>query len=50
MEAYKNDKRIIRGGCYVNTGYGAPASNRYEQEPTYTNNYIGFRIALYLEN
>ena len=50
MEACKNDKRIMRGGCYLNTGYGAPASNRYEKEPSYANEYIGFRIALYLNN
>ena len=50
METCKNDKRIMRGGCYLNTGYGAPASNRYEKEPSYANEYIGFRIALYLNN
>lgn len=50
MEAGKNTSRISRGGGYSSYGSGGPASNRHKYNPNESNDNVGFRIALYLNN
>ena len=49
MEACNTEKRIARGGDYGNdSGLRIPASNRNDFDVSYSVDWIGFRIALYL--
>lgn len=48
MEASGSAYRVNRGGIYSNDGSDGPASYRVDSHPNYSNNLIGFRLALYL--
>ena len=48
MESYSSDIRVSRGGRYVYSDSYFPASSRNGGIPDYTNDGIGFRVALYL--
>ena len=51
MESYGTNNRVIRGGSYNSSGYGFPASFRDIGSPSYhSNDHIGFRVTLYLNN
>ena len=50
MESYGTGVRIRRGGSYGYTGSYYPASFRYSNTPSDNTSYVGFRIALYLNN
>ena len=48
MEACNTDGRVGRGGNYVYTGSVYPVTYRYYYSPNSSDNYIGFRVALYV--
>ena len=48
MEACGTDGRVGRGGCYYISGGDYPASNRSYNIPVYSDNFVGFRVTLYL--
>ena len=48
MEAYITGNRVSRGGNYYDTGSDSPVTYRNNNNPGYSNNYIGFRVALYV--
>ena len=48
MEAGNSTNRVNRGGDYSYSGSNYPASDRYRSYPTSSNDYFGFRPALYL--
>ena len=49
MEASSANDRVSRGGYYYGTGSDYPASYRGNHSPDYdSNDYIGYRVALYL--
>ena len=48
MESYYTDCRISRGGIYGYTGADDPASCRYYDNPSFSFDGFGFRLALYL--
>ena len=53
METHYTDGRVLRGGEYRYDGYSDPASARldYESNNTkYSFNFVGFRLALYLQS
>ena len=51
MESCSSDARVNRGGNYVFSGSGFPASFRGDQNnPSISGDFIGFRVALYLQN
>ena len=45
----RSSGRIRRGGSYGDTGYDSPVSSRYRYDPSYANDYIGFRLRLYIK-
>ena len=50
MEAYSDNSRVRRGGNYLSSGYGGPASFRFSHDPSSKEyGYIGFRVALYIQ-
>ena len=49
MEADSTVNRVLRGGVFYSGGGVYPASFRYNYGPIFTNNYYGFRPALYLD-
>ncbi len=48
MEAYETQYRVLRGGNYKGIGSISPASSRYIENPSKSDDTIGFRVALYL--
>ena len=48
MESYNTSFRLLRGGCYFDTGSGFPASNRSYDIPSDSDDSIGFRVTLFL--
>ena len=50
MESYYTDLRVFRGGYYYDTGSFYPASYRYSYYPSYSYDYIGFRVTLFLNS
>ena len=50
MGSYKDNTRISRGGGAEDTGFKSPMSSRNSNTPGYTNEFLGFRIVLFLEN
>ena len=48
IEANNTGYRVSRGGSYINNGYGYPASSRYDNGPTGSDDGDGFRVALYM--
>ena len=49
MEAYDTLYRVYRGGSYNYSGLADPASNRSLNYPSGRDDYIGFRLALYVK-
>ena len=49
MEASYTHLRVSRGGTYLDDGSVSPASNRGNNEPHYSNDYISFRLVLYIK-
>ena len=50
MESCYTHTRVIRGGYYIISGSGDPASRRYNDSPSNSNSYVGFRVTLYLNS
>ena len=48
MESYYTDFRVSRGGIYYSTGSDLPASLRSGDIPAGSDDYLGFRLTLYL--
>ena len=48
MESCDTDCRVSRGGSYDGSGSGDPASIRYNDIPSDSFSFIGFRVTLYL--
>ena len=48
IEANSTPVRVNRGGYYYDYGGSYPASNRYNNYPTYSGGSNGFRVALYM--
>ena len=46
MEANSDSYRVYRGGTCIYTSSGHPASLRSYSSPSYTDSYLGFRVAL----
>ena len=49
MESCNSNLRAYRGGSYLHTGVGGPASYRDNNYPSYSEETVGFRIAIYLD-
>ena len=49
MESCNSNLRAYRGGSYLHTGVGGPASYRDNNSPSYSEETVGFRIAIYLD-
>ena len=47
-ESYSSGNRVFRGGNYYYSGSENPASSRHSYGPGYTDDHVGFRVALYL--
>ena len=48
QEAYSTDRRILRGGVCNGSGLGVPASDRGDDNPTYSLSYGSSRATLYM--
>ena len=48
IEAYNTNYRVFRGGYYYDSGSSIPASNRFNNNPTNSDDSYGFRVALYM--
>ena len=49
QEAFSNNSRVARGGCYSNSATSTPVSDRNTSHPDYSNSYDTSRAILYLK-